>query len=165
MKKLCLLKPRFLTWAFVLFWVSVRLDVASQTTTEEYLYVTFGYKEQLQKGLDDKKGYAWKPLSQHQFPYKKSGFLNSQYQTGVFDFEGLYRNGETRPCAIVAIFRERQGLHKKDGTFVCIPHLLTDKDIQTKAEKYLLEEARFSENVFQQYSIGLGKLAIKLANP
>jgi len=139
--------------------------IIAQTSTEEYLYVTFGYKEQLQKGLDDKKGYAWKHLLQHQFPHKKSGFLNSQYQTGLFDFEGLYRNGETNPCAFVVIFRERQGLHKKDGMYVCIPHPLTDKDIQAKAQKYLLEAAKFSESVFQQYAIGLGKLAIKLANP
>lgn len=138
-------------------------DALSQTTEEEYLYTIYGYKEQLQKGLDDKKGYTWKPLFQYRFSYKKSGFMGGQYQTGVFDFEGLHRGEEAKPCAIVAIFREREGLTKKDGTFVCIPHPKTEKDIQGKAEKYLLEEARFSENVFQQYAVALGKLAIKLA--
>jgi hypothetical protein len=130
---------------------------------EEYLYVTYGYKEQLQKGLDDKKGYAWKVLSQHKFPYKKSGIFSGQYQVGVFDFEGLYRSTDSIPCAIVAVFREREGVFKKDGVFVCIPHPQTERDIHERAEKHLLEEAKFSESVFQQYAIGLGKLAIRLA--
>lgn len=136
---------------------------AAQTTMEEYLYVTYGYKEQLQKGLDDKKGYSWKPLLLHKFAYKRNGFFNGQYQTGVFEFEGLYREGESTPCAIVSIFREREGLYKQEGVFVCIPHPRTEKDIQDKAEQFLLDEAKFSENIFQQYALGLGKLAIRLA--
>lgn len=136
---------------------------SSQTTQEEYLYVTLGYKEQLQKGLDDKKGYSWKSLYQHQFPYKKSGFLNGKVETGVFDFEALYRYNEAQPCSFVAIFREKQGIGKKDGKFVCIPHPLSQKDIHAKAEKHLCEEANFSGPVFQQYAIALSKLAIKLA--
>ncbi len=136
----------------------------SQTSMEEYLYVTFGYKEQLQKGLDDKKGYSWKPLLQHKFSFKKGGFITDQYQVGVFDFEGLYRDGESAPCATVAIFKETEGMAKKDGVFGCIPHPKTEKDIQALAEKYLLEKTQFSVRVFQQYAIGLGKLAMKLAN-
>lgn len=150
----------------VLLWALVFLTggrVAAQTTMEEYLYATYGYKEQLQKGLDDKKGYSWKPLLQHKFAYKRNGFFNGQYQTGVFEFEGLYRDGETAPCAIVSIFREREGLYKKDGVFICIPHPKTEKDIQDRAEQYLLEETKFSESIFQQYALGLGKLAIRLA--
>lgn len=151
------------------FWVAAIIALAvinakAQTTLEEYLYVTYGYKEQLQKGLDDKKNYHWQVLMQHKFPFKKSGFLQGQYQTGVFDFEGLYRTGESHPCAIVAVFRFREGLPKKDGVFVCIPHPKTDKDIQAKAEKYLMEETDFSESVFQQYAIALGKLAMTQSN-
>lgn len=151
------------------FWITAALMVAAtcaraQTTLEEYLYVTYGYREQLQKGLDDKKNYHWQVLMQHKFPFKKSGFLQGQYQTGVFDFEGLYRTGETTPCAIAAIFRSREGLPKKDGVFVCIPHPKTDKDIQAKAEKYLVEETDFPESIFQQFSIALGKLAMTLAS-
>lgn len=157
--------PRvFLIVMMMIGWILPNLGL-SQTTQEEYLYVTLGYKEQLQKGLDDKKGYSWKPLSQHQFSYKKSGFLSAQYETGVFDFEALYRNSETQPCAFVSIFREKQGIGKKDGVFVCIPHPLSQKDIQAKAEKHLLDDAKFSAAVFQQYAIALSKLAIKLATP
>ncbi|NJO87153.1 MAG: hypothetical protein HC821_03880 [Lewinella sp.] len=36
-------------------------SLSAQTTEEEYRYVTYGYQEQLEKGLDDKKGYSWKP--------------------------------------------------------------------------------------------------------
>jgi hypothetical protein len=156
------------SWLYLMLFTSFlgfgnQNDIFSQTTQEEYLYVTFGYKEQLQKGLDDKKGYSWKPLMQHQFSYKKNGFLNAQFQTGVFDFEALYRDTVARPCAFGIIFRERQGIAKKDGVFVCIPHPLSDKDIHLKAEKYVLEEAKFSESVFQQYAVALGKLAIKLS--
>ncbi len=154
----------FFSYALIAFiGLFVQQDAASQTTMEEYLYVTLGYKEQLQKGLDDKKGYSWKPLLQHKFSYKKSGFLNGQYQIGVFEFEGLYRGADAQPCGIAAIFKDREGLAKKDGVFVCIPHPKTDKDIQSKAEKYLMEETKFSESIFQQYAVGLGKLAMKLA--
>lgn len=150
-------------WIAALVVVALAFPLAAQTSMEEYLYVTLGYQEQLRKGLDDKKGYSWKQLLQHKFSFKKGGFITDQYQTGVFDFEGLYRDGEVKPCAIAAIFRQTEGTYKKDGVFICIPHPATEKDIKAKAEKHLLEETRFSERVFQQYAIGLEKLAMKLA--
>lgn len=138
-------------------------DAIAQTSEQEYLYSIHGYKEQLQKGLDDKKGYFWKPLFQHKFPHRKNGFFSGQFLTGIFDFEALHREGESKPCAFVVIFREQEGISKKDGIFICIPHPKTEKDIQAMAEKYLIEESKFSENVFRQYAIGLSKLAITLA--
>ena len=135
----------------------------AQTTEEEYLYVTFGYDEQLDKGLDDKKGYSWKPLTDYKFVNKKGTLMWKKSQVSKFEFEGLYRDGESTPCAIVSIYKEDADMKKKDGVFVCIPHPDSGQEVLAKAETYFLEEIDFDADVLSYYSLALSKLAIHMA--
>lgn len=135
----------------------------SQTTEEEYQYVTYGYREQLQKGLDDKDGYFWKPIIQHRFQYEVDKFFGKETHNGLFDFEGLYRLGNSTPCATVAIYREKDNMSKKDGVFICIPHHDSTQGIFDKAENYFKKEVCFPKEIMHFYVIGLGKLAMAYA--
>jgi len=135
----------------------------AQTSEEEYLYVTYGYKEQLLKGLDDKKGYSWKPITEYKYVNDSGTLVWKKSLVSKFEFEGLYRSGETAPCAIVAIYKEDETMKKKDGQFICIPHADSGQDIIAKAKKYFEEEIGFDKNILSYYSLGLSKLAITLA--
>ncbi len=137
--------------------------VYAQTTAEEYLYATFGYNEQLDKGLDDKKGYSWKALTDYKFVNNKGTLMWKKSQVSKFEFEGLYRDGESAPCAIVVIYKEDEDMKKKDGVFICIPHPDSGQEILAKAEKYFREEIDLDADVTTYYSLALSKLAIYLA--
>lgn len=131
-----------------------------QTTEEEYQYVTYGYREQLQKGLDDKKGYNWEPILQYKFQYEVDKFIGKESHTGLFDFEGLYRTGSATPCATVAIYREKDNMSKKDGVYICIPHHESTQGVLDKAEQYLKDKVNFSKQLTHHYAIALGKMAM-----
>lgn len=131
----------------------------AQTTNEEYLYVTLGYKEQLLKGLDDKKGYSWRQLYQYKFVADNGKLLGRKVQVGVFDFEGLYRTGEAKPCAIVAIYREMEGIPKKDGVFWCLPHPKSGQDVFGKADKHFTEEVGLEKYLLEAYALAVQRLA------
>ena len=90
-------------------------SVKAQTTEEEFLYANLGYKEQLLKGLDDKKGYRWEAITTYSYREK------SKNPESSFLFEGLYRMGELQPCAVVVIYRENSYTEKREGLFFCIP--------------------------------------------
>ena len=134
-----------------------------QTTEEEYLYVTYGYKEQLLKGLDDKKGYAWKPLLEYRFTYDNEKLIGHKAVLQLVTFEGLYREKETHPCAIVAIYRKDDGMKKRDGIFICIPHPNSGSDIYAKMETYLREKVELNAVQLRNYALALSKLSITLA--
>jgi hypothetical protein len=137
--------------------------LSAQTTDEEYLYLTYGYKEQLLKGLDDKKGYSWKPLAEFKFSNESGKLMWKKALISKFEFEGLIRENETAPCAIVAIYKEKEDMKKRDGLFIPIPHADSGQDIIAKARKYFEEEIEFDKNILSFYSLGLSKLAVVLA--
>lgn len=137
--------------------------LSAQTSGEEYLYLTYGYKEQLLKGLDDKKGYSWKPLAEFKFSNESGKLMWKKALVSKFEFEGLFRENETAPCAIVAIYKEKEDIKKKDGLFIPIPHADSGQEIIGKAKTYFEEEVDFDKNVLSFYSLGLSKLAIVLA--
>jgi len=139
------------------------LSVKSQTTDEEYLYVTYGYKEQLLKGLDDKDGYSWSTLAEFPFVNASGNLLWKKSIPSKFVFEGLYRDDESRPCAIVAIYKEKADMARKDGLFICLPHPESGQDIIGKAKVYFEEEIDFDKDLLNYYSQGLHKLAMTLA--
>lgn len=136
------------------------IQLFGQTTEEEYQYVTYGYREQLQKGLDDKEGYYWKPIYQHKFQYEVDKFFRKETHIGLFDFEGLFRKGSSTPCATVAIYREKDNMSKKDGLFICLPHHESTQGISDKAELHLKEKACFSKQIMHHYIVALGKMAM-----
>ncbi|HTB06486.1 MAG TPA: hypothetical protein VK806_05985 [Bacteroidia bacterium] len=91
------------------------IQVYSQSTTEEeYNYITKGYKTQADQGLDIKKGYSLKNYGKWllSFGNKSKGAT----------FKGFYRDGDPKPCAIMAIYQELN----KDSVptvteYYCIP--------------------------------------------
>lgn len=136
------------------------LSATGQTSDEEYLYATFGYKEQLQKGLDDKDGYAWQPVSKYKFVNASGKLLWKKAIPSQFEFEGLYRDGEAKPCAVVAIYKEKQDMPKKDAVFICLPHPESGQDIKGKAKQYFEEQIAFGEELLIHYSHALTELAM-----
>ncbi len=134
-----------------------------QTSEEEYLYVTYGYKEQLLKGLDDKKGYYWKPITEYKFTDESGTLVWKKSMVSKFEFEGLYRDDETAPCAIVAIYKSNETMKKKDSVFIPIPHADSSQETIAKAKKYLEEDINFAKSTLSFYSLALGKLAMVLA--
>jgi len=127
-----------------------------QTSEEEYLYATYGYQEQLQKGLDDKKGYYWKVLTDYVFVDESRKLLLKQNKVSKFEFEGLFRTAESVPCAIVVIYKKDENQKKKDGLFISIPHADSGQDIIAKAELYFEKKVDFNRELLKHYSLGLG---------
>jgi len=84
----------------------------SQTTQEEYNYVTKGYKVQIESGLDMKKGYSF-------VDYGNWG-LEFGIQNRQCEFKGLVKAGATKPCAIMMVYKRTD---IKDGAtwYICIP--------------------------------------------
>ena len=151
------------TLCFIITLLLLSHDLFSQTTHDEYLYTTYGYKEQLLKGLDDKKGYSWKPITEFAFTQKAGKLMWKKSSRSKFEFEGLYRVGEYAPCSIVVIYKEQEHLPKREGTFICLPHPNSGKDILAKSAQYFEEEIGFEKNVLNYYSQSLSKLAMVLA--
>lgn len=153
---------RLTLYLFFLFSFFFTTQLFGQTSEEEFLYANLGYKEQLLKGLDDKKGYSWKPLSDYTYSDKK-GMIGKKFQQSKFLFEGLYRDGESTPCALVAIYLENETMEKKNGTFICIPHPNSGQTVAGKARDYFDDEVKFNSDQLFHYSIALGRLSMYLA--
>ncbi|MBK8565986.1 MAG: hypothetical protein IPN76_22255 [Saprospiraceae bacterium] len=139
----------------------------AQTTEEEYLYVTYGYKEQLLKGLDDKKGYHWEPITDYKFTDEGGGlpFIGGgkDKMPGKFEFEGLFRAGDKAPCAIVAIYKEQENMEKRDGLFIPIPHPDSGQDVLNRAKEYFTKDVKFKPEIRTHYILALQKLSMHLA--
>ena len=91
----------------------------SQTTLEEYNYVTKGYKVQIESGLDMKKGYRFEDIHT----------IHIQYSDGIereTQFKALFKEGQKQPSAILCIYS-----HSDDGMkdYICIPQFSSAKEI------------------------------------
>mgnify|MGYP001803655980 CR=1 FL=1 len=117
----------------------------SQTTEEEFNYLTKGYKIQLESGLDMKKGYSIKD-------YGTWGTQYSSFKRNA-TFKGLYRDGESKPCAVLMIFQKTNNDYVE---YVCIPHMDSDEAIWSKAFKNW-NEAADSWSAGAGYSWGMIK--------
>ena len=150
----------------IFLFLMVSMISYSQTNEEEYLYLTFGYQEQLQKGLDDKKGYSWKTITQYKFS-NKSGLpvINKTSFVSSFQFEGLYRDKESYPHSIVCIYRKDESVKKRDGIFIPIPHHKSGQDILAKADEYLKKEINLKPEILYHYSIALSRLVAQQSQP
>ncbi len=91
------------------------------TTETEYNYVKKGYKTQIEQGLDMKKGYTFKELH------------TNFYGTYKMKFKGLYRDGQTYPCAILIVME-----YDGDVDYVCIPHHESEKKIWEMYANYVI---------------------------
>ena len=161
------MKIKFIPYVvFLHFFFLLPIAVLTQTSEEEYLYLTYGYKEQLLKGLDDKAGYHWIPVTEYRFQHEKKGISilgKTEGGIGQFIFEGLFRDGEDAPCAIIAIYKETESMEKREGAFIPIPHPRSGQDILAKAELYMDKDIKLKPELRMNYILALQKVAMQLA--
>ncbi len=83
----------------------VQAQLVSPTTEEEYNYGAFGYRIQLQNRLETKAGYILKDAEGCEEADRK------------MEFKLLFRDGESQPCAVFAIFTKI----RTAPIYYCIP--------------------------------------------
>lgn len=111
------MRTLFLSLAMVVIVCSFR--ARSQTTLEEYNYVTKGYKVQLESGLDMKKGYRFEDVPSFSLKY-------SNGQLRDMDFKALYRDSVRLPVALLCIYNHPDSGPKE---YICIPQFNSSKEI------------------------------------
>jgi hypothetical protein len=121
----------------------------SQTTLEEYNYLTKGYKVQIESGLDMKSGYTFENVTESRITSGDSSYTRTE-------FKALIRKGEQKPCAMLCIYSEvvMNRLQKTD--YVCIPHTESNKEVWAMAFKKISE---FTGDAANALSLGLMHLS------
>ena len=105
--------------ASFLFSLVLCTELYSQTTQEEYNYVTKGYKDQIEKGGDMKKGYRFVDITE-------SSFATGSSVQRKCNFKALFKEGKNKPCAILCIYtRSDNGF----TDYLCIPTHDAQKEI------------------------------------
>jgi hypothetical protein len=108
----------------------------SQTTQEEYNYITKGYKIQLESGLDMKKGYSLSELG--------SWGLTHGTEKRNCTFKGLVRDGQTKPSAIMLIYK-RTDIANGAVFYICIPSQDAPENIWNQTLSFINEN--FKDNI------------------
>ena len=111
-------------------------NLFSQTTQEEYNYITKGYKIQLESGLDMKKGYSLTEL--------ESWGLTHNSEKRNCTFKGLFREGQSKPCAIMLIYK-RTDLANGAVFYICIPSHDAPENIWEQTLGFINDN--FKENI------------------
>jgi hypothetical protein len=105
-----------------------------QTTMEEYLYVTKGYKVQIESGLDMKQGYKLEDITESTVTSGDSSYRKTS-------FKGLFRKGERTPCAIMCIYSNVVDNRLESTDYICIPHVDSSKEIWSMTLTKISEHA------------------------
>jgi hypothetical protein len=113
-----------------------------QTTQEEYNYITKGYKVQMESGLDMKKGYSFIEFGNWGL---KHGIENRQCE-----FIGLVRQGHTKPCAIMMIYK-RTDITNGATFYICIPSADAPQEIWNQTLDFI--NTSFKDNNALQNTI------------
>ena len=103
----------------VLLFLVYSVNAISQTTLEEYNYVSKGYKVQLESGLDMKKGYRFDDIYSIHMEY-------SDNEVKETEFKALLRDSLRMPVAIMCIFSHSGSLPKE---YICLPQFNSSKEI------------------------------------
>ena len=98
----------------------------SQTTLEEYNYLSKGYKIQIESGLDMKKGYNIEDVGDW------SIFFDSRKFSRNASFKFLYKEGIDKPVATLMIQKRSDTDHV---VYYCIPHIDSSEEIWDLAYK------------------------------
>jgi len=106
----------------LMLFVAFSLNAFSQTTLEEWNYITKGYKIQLESGLDMKKGYVFKDLITSYHKY------NGYDRT--FNFKELVRLKDNSVAAIMVEFYVYVNGKKSTSSYYCIPKWESSGEIQ-----------------------------------
>lgn len=154
------------------------VNAHAQTTYEEYIYLTKGYKTQLENGLDMKQGYRMVAVPVFVESVRNDTLSSplNVFQKDIWQvqrtaqFKALYREGDDKPCAMLCLY-EKHARNKatnevqKFVDYICIPHYTSDAKIwdmyNTKISVYA-NEANFSE-ASRVLLIGIAKAAAYFA--
>jgi len=102
---------------------SIQGTVQQTTTQEEYNYITKGYKIQIESGLDMKKGYTLVDMGK-----TMTTTWGKNRELRECSFKGLIRDGQTKPCAIMMIYK-RTDIPNGAVYYICIPTYYTPQEI------------------------------------
>ena len=125
----------------------------SQTTLEEYNYLTKGYKIQIESGLDMKKGYELKDAM--------TTVIRHNSYSRIVKFKYLYRIGEKYPCATLMIM-ERSSTNYQQ--YICIPSKNSSGSIWSKAQKDFYVATNDWTTPSQNYTWGMVKMIAEQAS-
>ncbi len=144
-------KFRFLALAFAIA-VSFAGVTASfaQTTQEEYDYITKGYKAQIENKLDMKAGYSLVELGDFG--------LSSGNEQRICSFKGLVREGQTKPCAIMMVYKRSDLPDGKNDFYLCIPSF-DAKDLWTQTLEYVNQNFKNNDEMLKTIIWSLMKLS------
>lgn len=122
----------------------------SQTTTEEYNYITKGYRIQLEAGLDMKKGYFFVEKT------RASVKVNDDTRKGVL--KGLYR--KSGDSTVLAAYMLIYQYNNEPAVYYCIPHPKSSANIINQ----YISDLYNGENTKTNQSYRLQLIAHVLAN-
>lgn len=100
------------TLVLIIASLTITINGISQTTLEEYNYITKGYKVQIESGLDMKKGYEFEDVDK-----VKIGIRVAELKKLI--------NGQKKIAAYMIIYQKENG--PKD--YICIPSPNSDKEV------------------------------------
>lgn len=135
-----------INFSLILLFVTVSMAV-SQTTLEEYNYLTKGYKVQIESGLDMKDGYELKYA--HTTTIRKKSFNRA------IEFKYLYRENDTIPCALLLILT-RTDTDYKD--YLCIPSSNSTIELWEKSKKDFFASANNWNAYARDYTWGMFRM-------
>jgi len=147
-------KNQIITLAFVLTILFSINKSFGQTTQEEYNYVTKGYKVQVESGLDMKKGYTLTDLG--------SWSITEGTEKRGCEFKGLIKTGQTKPCAILMIYK-RKDIANGKTFYVCIPSTDAPKDIWEQTFSFINTNFKDSDSMLQAVIWALMKFSAQEA--
>ncbi len=111
------------------------------TTPEEYNIGLAGYKMFVQMKVDIKKGYKINDLSSFEYGERKA------------DFKGLYRDGETKPCAVIMVYSKLRGAPE----YYCIPTADAPEELWDRLRTASNGETDSKSEQLQFFSFALAK--------
>lgn len=113
-----------------------------QTTQEEYNYITKGYKLQVENGQDMKTGYSFVDIG--------DWATNTGSEARNCTFKGLVRKGQTKPCAIMMIYK-RTDVANGAIWYICIPSINAPEEIWNQTLEF--SNSNFKDNNAMQNTI------------
>ncbi len=120
------MKSFFLALVTILF----SINGYSQTTLDEYTFITKGYKFQIEYGLDMKKGYTLKDY----YTSTEDIIPNIEQENIIVSFKALIKTGVTGPRALMMIIDNKDTKNKR---YLCIPHIKSSRELWIQAKKDL----------------------------
>ena len=111
------------------------------TTEEEYNIGLAGYKMFLQMKVEIKSGYKIKHLQSFEYGERKS------------EFKGLYRDGESKPCAVVMVYSKLRGAPE----YYCIPTPDASEDLWDRFRKGITGDTDSKQEQLQFFGFALAK--------